>query len=73
MWKLVSKGFKPWEIDTEYADNERIIKPEDKADLFKLDQFEYNAEKDRGKKKKGMDDLIKQFGLGLGKAKGFVK
>ena len=43
MWRLVGKGFKPWEIEADYADDERIIKPEDKADLFKLDQFDFNA------------------------------
>jgi hypothetical protein len=43
MWRLVGKGFKPWEIEADYGPDERIIKPEDKADLFKLDQFEYNA------------------------------
>jgi hypothetical protein len=47
MWRLVGKGFKPWEIEADYGPDERIIKPEDKADLFKLDQFEFNAQKKR--------------------------
>jgi hypothetical protein len=72
---LIQKGFKPWEIEPDYADNERIIKPEDKADILKLDQFAYNAEKNRSKKKAGIQDLIKQQGLGAGQqiAKGLPK
>jgi hypothetical protein len=66
MWKLVAKGFKPWEIDPDYEDNERIIKPEDKADLFKLDQFETNAARNRDKKQKGLADLKRGLGLGFG-------
>jgi hypothetical protein len=72
---LINKGFKPWEIEADYADNERIIKPEDKADILKLDQFAYNAEKNRSKKKTGLDELIKKSGLGTGQqlAKGLPK
>lgn len=44
MWRLVGKGFKPWEIEADYEPDERIIKPEDKADIFKLDQFDFNAQ-----------------------------
>jgi hypothetical protein len=72
MWRLVNKGLKPWEIEPDYEDSERIIKPEDKADVFKLDQFDNNAQLNKNKKKKGMDDMIKELGLGFGKSKGFV-
>jgi hypothetical protein len=65
-WKLVGKGFKPWEIYPDYEDNERTIKPEDKADLFKLDQFESNAAKNKQKKQDGLKELAKGKGLGLG-------
>ena len=72
---MINKGFKPWEIEPDYEDNERIIKPEDKADILKLDQFSYNAEKNRAKKKTGLQDLIKGKGLDAGKelAKGLPK
>jgi hypothetical protein len=72
---LIQKGFKPWEIEPDYGQDERIIKPEDKADILKLDQFAYNAEKNRSKKKTGLDELIKTKGLGAGQqvAKGLPK
>ena len=72
---MIQKGFKPWEIEPDYAQDERIIKPEDKADILKLDQFSYNAEKNRAKKKTGLQDLIKGKGLDAGKelAKGLPK
>jgi hypothetical protein len=63
---LVAKGFKPWEIYPDYEDNERVIKPEDKADLFKLDQFESNAAKKKGKDNQAFKDLASTKGLGLG-------
>ena len=44
--------------------DEHIIKPEDKADILKLDQFSYNAEKNRSKKKTGLHELDKKTGLG---------
>lgn len=62
MWQLVKKGFKPWEIDLDYEPDERVIKPEDKHDLLKLDQFEFNAERNRRNKKQGLEE----FSLGLG-------
>lgn len=62
LWVFVGKGFKPWEVEPDYEDNERIIKLEDKADLLKLDQFNYNAEINRRKKK----DTIAEFGLEAG-------
>ena len=62
-YKLIQKGFKPWEIEPDYEPDEHIIKPEDKADILKLDQFSYNAEKNRAKKKTGLQDLIKEKGL----------
>jgi hypothetical protein len=65
-WKLVDKGFKPWEIYPDYEDNERVIKPEDKADLFKLDQFATNAATDKKKKGDAFKELAKEKGLGLG-------
>jgi hypothetical protein len=72
MWRLVGKGFKPWEIEADYDDDERIIKPEDKADLFKLDQFESNAQKSKKNKQQALEEARKGLGLGLGKAKGLV-
>ena len=72
MWRLVGKGFKPWEIETDYEPDERIIKLEDKADLFKLDEFEYNAQKAKKNKKDSLLAMQKELGLGFGKAKGFV-
>jgi hypothetical protein len=66
MWQLVKKGFKPWEIDADYEDNERIVKPEDKHDLLKLDQFETNAINNARKRKEGLDG----FGLGSPTAPG---
>jgi hypothetical protein len=74
-YKLIQKGFKPWEIEADYAQDEHIIKPEDKADILKLDQFSYNAEKNRAKKKAGIQDLIKGQGLSAGQelAKGLPK
>lgn len=75
LWKLVNKGFKPWEVEPDYEDNEHIIKLEDKADILKLDQFAFNAEENRRKKKTGLDDLIKKQGLSAGQqvAKGLPK
>jgi hypothetical protein len=72
---LIQKGFKPWEIEPDYEPDEHIIKPEDKADILKLDQFAYNAEKNRSKKKAGLQDLIKKQGLSAGQevAKGLPK
>ena len=72
---MIQKGFKPWEIEPDYEPDEHIIKPEDKADILKLDQFSYNAEKNRSKKKAGLDELIKKQGLGAGQeiAKGLPK
>jgi len=63
---LIQKGFKPWEIEPDYADNEHIIKPEDKADILKLDQFAFNAQQNKQKKKTGLEELIKTKGLGAG-------
>jgi hypothetical protein len=75
LWKLVNKGFKPWEVEPDYEDNEHIIKLEDKADILKLDQFAFNADQNRHKKKAGLDDLIKKQGLSAGQqlAKGLPK
>jgi hypothetical protein len=72
---LIQKGFKPWEIEPDYKEDEHIIKPEDKADILKLDQFAYNAEKNRSKKKAGLQELIKKQGLSAGQevAKGLPK
>jgi hypothetical protein len=66
MWKLVGKGFKPWEIEPDYEPDERIIKPEDKADLFKLDQFDYNANIKRQK------DQANKQALKGNKGKGYI-
>jgi hypothetical protein len=75
LWKFVNKGFKPWEIEPDYEDNERIIKLEDKADILKLDQFAFNAQQNKQKKKAGLDELIKKQGLSAGQqvAKGLPK
>ena len=74
-YKLIQKGFKPWEIEPDYEDNEHILKPEDKADILKLDQFAFNAQQNKQKKKAGLDELIKKQGLSAGQqvAKGIPK
>lgn len=64
MWQLVNKGFKPWEIEADYEDNERVIKPEDKADILKLDQFDSNARQAQQAKqgqKQGMKNKAKGY------------
>jgi hypothetical protein len=72
---LIEKGFKPWDIEPDYEDNEHIIKPEDKADILKCDQFAFNAQQNKQKKKVGLDELIKKQGLSAGQqlAKGLPK
>ena len=62
LWIMVGKGFKPWEVEPDYGDNERIVKLEDKADLLKCDQFQTNSVRYRQKKK----DELAQFGLEAG-------
>lgn len=57
MWKLVGKGFKPWEIDPDYDEGEHMIKPEDKADLLKLDEFEFNARANARRKQDALNAL----------------
>jgi hypothetical protein len=57
MWKLVAKGFKPWEIDPEYEPGELIIKPEDKADLLRMDLFQANTQQNARRKQDALKAL----------------
>lgn len=54
MWHLLKEdNLMPWEHDPSYEDNERILKPEDKADILQMDRFEIMGENYKNMMKQG--------------------
>ena len=54
MWHLVkAHKIMPWEHDPAYEDNEHILKPEDKADILRMDMLEVMGENYKAMMKEG--------------------
>lgn len=51
MWKLVKDcHIMPWQHDPDYDEGETMLKPEDKADILRLNGFEAATEAKRSKR-----------------------